>query len=97
MEQIMGKKNHSDGLWEFFIITFILMLSTWGVLAFFQMSVAGTANQEASTSILAMILYLVGGFTPSIAGFIMAYRQEGRAGFRDLWKRFTQFNLGFKW
>lgn len=97
MKQTIAKKNHSDGLWGFFAITFILMLSTWGILALFQMSVASTANQEASTSTLAMILYLIGGFTPSIAGFIMAYRQEGRAGLRDLWKRFTQFNLGFKW
>lgn len=97
MEQTVGKNNQTDGLWGFVITTFILMLSTWGVLAFFQMSVANTTNQEASTSALAMILYLVGGFTPSIAGFIMAYRQEGRAGLHDLWKRFTRFNLGIKW
>lgn len=73
------------------------MLLTWGVLAIFQMSVINTADTTTSTSPLAMTLLMLGGFTPSIAGWIMAYRQHGRDGLRDLWKRFTQFNVGIKW
>jgi len=91
------KRNRSDGLWGFFILTYVLMLLTWGVLAIFQMGVASSTSTDAPTSPLAMSLYFLGGFTPSIAGFVMAYRQHGRAGLRDLWKRSIQFNLGGKW
>ena len=90
-------EQKTDGLWAFFGLTYVMMLLTWGVLALFGMSVASTTNTEGSTSALAMTLYMIGGFTPSIAGFIMAHRMAGRAGTRDLWKRFMQFNLGAKW
>jgi hypothetical protein len=30
------------------------------------------------------VLFLLGGFTPSIAGVVMAWRVEGRDGLRDL-------------
>ena len=41
-----------------------------------------------------MVLYLLGGLTPSVAGLVMAYRVNGRAGLRSLWRRFRQVNLG---
>lgn len=97
MTNSISRKNKSDGLGAFFLLTFGLMLATWGVLALSGLSVASTTNTDAPTSTLAMVLYLLGGFTPSIAGFIMAYRQNGREGLRDLGKRFIQFNLGLKW
>lgn len=92
-----NNNTRSDGMWAFFILTFALMLLSWGALAIFQMPVASAANTDAPTSALAMALYFFGGFTPSIAGFIMTYRLNGRAGLRDMWKRFTQFDLRPKW
>ncbi len=88
---------NEDGMWSFFGLTYALMIVTWGVLALFQVSVASTTNTEGQTSAAAMIAYLLGGFSPSIAAFIMVYRMDGRAGVRQLWKRFTQFRLGRKW
>lgn len=90
-------QERSDGLWAFFALTYALTLLTWGALAVSQVSVASTANTTASTSASAMIPYLLGGFTPSIAAFIMVYRRQGRAGLADLWRRFRQFNLGARW
>jgi len=99
MNKITLSKNntHSDGMWAFFILTYVLMLLTWGALAIFQMPVASAANTDEPTSALAMALYFFGGFTPSIAGIVMTYRQQGRAGLRDMWKRLTQFNLSARW
>ncbi len=94
---ISTDKDRSDGLWSFFVLTFSLALLTWGVLAISQMNVASTANTAASTSPLAMILYLLGGFTPSIAGFVMAYRLQGRKGLGNMWQRFRQFNVAARW
>ena len=87
----------SDGLWAFFATTFVLTLIFWGIPAVLQMSVVNTADTSTETSLLAMLLLMLGGFTPSIAGIIMAYRVDKRAGLLDLWKRFLQFNLGSKW
>lgn len=89
--------SRTTELATFFILTYVLSFLTWGMLIIFKMPVANPSNPTAQTSALAMFLYMLGGFVPSIAGLIMAYRVNGRAGLRDMWKRFTQFNLGFKW
>lgn len=86
--------GHTAHLRGFIGLTFGLTLLTWGVLAVLQISVASAGNTDAQTSPLAMVLYLLGGLTPSIAGFVMAYRVNGRAGLRGLWRRFRQVNLG---
>jgi membrane protease YdiL (CAAX protease family) len=97
IDNTKNKEGRSDGLRGFFILTFALTLIFWGIPAVFQMSVVNTADTSTQTSPLAMVLLMLGGFVPSIAGFIMAYRVDKRAGLRDLWKRFLQFNLGAKW
>lgn len=90
--------NHqSSGVVAFFILTYVLTMLTWGVLVIFRMPVASSTSTDASTSTLAMVLYLVGGFTPTIAGIIMTYRLQGRAGLREMWQRFKQFKLGAMW
>jgi membrane protease YdiL (CAAX protease family) len=89
--------TQSDGIWGFFILTSVLTIIFWGIPAVFQMSVINTADTSTETTPLAMLLLMLGGFVPSIAGLIMAYRANKRAGLRDLWKRFLQFNLGAKW
>jgi membrane protease YdiL (CAAX protease family) len=83
--------------WLFFALTYVLMLLTWGVMAVFQMRAAAATDTDAPPSALGMVLFLLGGFTPSIAGAIMAWRVQGRDGLRDLWKRFVQFRLGGAW
>jgi len=99
MNNIANSTNNtrSNGLWTFFIMAYVLTFLTWGVLIVFQLPVANPADPTASTTVLAMILYFLGGFIPSIVGLIMAYRQQKRIGLRDMWNRFKQFNLGGKW
>jgi membrane protease YdiL (CAAX protease family) len=88
--------KHS-GPWLFFALTYVLMLLTWGVMAVFQMGAASATDTGAPPSAFGMVLFLLGGFSPTIAGAIMAWRVEGRDGLRDLWRRFIQFRLGGAW
>ena len=83
--------------WLFFALTYVLMLLTWGVMAVFQVRAAAVTDTGAPPSALGMVLFLLGGFSPTIAGAIMAWRVEGRDGLRDLWKRFVWFRLGGVW
>jgi len=62
MNNLTNSNNtRSDGMWAFFILTFVLMILTWGALAIFQMPVASAANTDAPTSALAMALYFLAG------------------------------------
>jgi len=94
-EQDTTAKHSSP--WLFFALTYVLMLLTWGVMAVFQMRAAAATDTDAPPSALGMVLFLLGGFTPTIAGAIMAWLVEGRDGLRDLWKRFVRFRLGGVW
>ena len=91
------ENGQRDGLWAFFILTYALMLLTWGVMTVLQMPGAAASGAGAPPSPAGLLLFLLGGFTPSIAGAILAWRTAGRGGLRDLWKRFIQFRLGRVW
>jgi membrane protease YdiL (CAAX protease family) len=92
-----NEDRRPDGLWAFFILTYVLMLLTWGVMAVFQMRAAAATDTSTPPSAFGMVLFLLGGFSPTIAGAIMAWRVQGRDGLRDLWKRAIQFRLGGVW
>jgi membrane protease YdiL (CAAX protease family) len=92
--------NHSNedkGLWSYFILTYIIMLLTWGVMVVFQIPGASATSTAAKVTPVGVLLLFLGGFSPSIAGAIMTWRVGGRTGLRELWKRTMQFNLGLKW
>jgi membrane protease YdiL (CAAX protease family) len=45
-----------------------------------------------------IIPYMLGGFGPMAAGFIMAFRLKGREGLRDLWMRMIDFrHISWGW
>ena len=91
------ENRKSDSPWIFFILTYILMFLTRGVMAVFQMQAAVATDTSTPPSAFGMVLFLLGGFSPTIAGAIMAWRVQGRDGLRDLWKRSVQFRLGGVW
>jgi len=91
------QNRKSDSPWAFFILTYVLMFLTWGVMAVFQMRAAAATDTSTPPSAFGMVLFLLGGFSPTIAGAGLAWRVQGRDGLRDLWKRFVQFRLGGAW
>jgi hypothetical protein len=63
-----NENRKSDGLWVFFVLTYVLMLLTWGVMAVFQMRAAAATDTSTPPSAFGMVLFLLGGFSPTIAG-----------------------------
>ena len=76
-------------IWIFFALTFFLTWVFWIPLAL--------SGRDVMAGPL-MIVLLVGGFGPSIAGIIMTYRTQNKEGRRDFWRRsinFKQISLGW--
>ena len=75
--------------WIFIALTYVLTWVFWIPLAL--------SGQDVMAGPLIIPLVL-GGFGPSIAGIIMTYRTQDRAGRRDFWRRsinFKQISLGW--
>ena len=76
-------------LWIFFALTFFLTWIFWIPLAL--------SGQDVMAGPL-MIILLLGGFGPSIAGIIMTYRTQDKSGRRDFWRRSVNFRqIGAIW
>ena len=87
-EQNATSAKHSSP-WPLFALAYVLTWIFWIPLA--------VSGQDAKGGPL-IILVLLGGVGPSIAGIIMTYRTQDREGRRDFWRRsisFKQISLGW--
>jgi hypothetical protein len=74
---------------KFFLLTFGITYGAWGLLILNK-----TPLDPSSPSFL---LFVLGGFAPSLAGLAMTALPDGRTGLRDLWQRTFRFRLGMRW
>jgi len=88
--------RNGDGLWQFFALTFVISLLTWGTMAVLGIPGGSVDPTVPPPSALGLLLLALGGFAPSIAGIALTARYEGATGVRDLWKRTLQVRLGWK-
>ena len=76
-------------LWSFFTLTFGLSWLCWVP--------AAISGQDVNASAWS-ILFILGGFGPSVAGVIMFYRNRNKEDRRYFWKRvfgFTRISSGW--
>jgi membrane protease YdiL (CAAX protease family) len=83
-----------DGLWVYFILTFVISWLAWGAMVVFGIPGGSVSPDHPAPPPGALALLALGGFGPSIAGVLMTWRHGGRAGVRALWKRCVSFRLG---
>jgi hypothetical protein len=89
--------RETKGLWAYFVLTYAMMLLTWGLMAAFQLPGAASASHTSAPAPDALVLFFLGGFTPSIAGIVMTWYRAGRRGLHDLCKRAIRFKFGWQW
>lgn len=87
--------NGNKGLWIYFVLTYAIALLTWGTMIVFQIPGAAAAT-AAKVSPVGILIMMLGGFSPSIAGIFMTWRFEGHL-LHDLWQRTKQVKFGWKW
>jgi membrane protease YdiL (CAAX protease family) len=75
---------------SFLVLTFALTWLPWGVLALSGQP----ANDPTSPRFL---LFLLGGFGPTLAGLLLTFFDERGAGLRRLWRSTRQIRFGLGW
>lgn len=81
----------------FFIITiFLSYFIFWGPIALFKVPTINLVDGVGGP-IWAIILFIIGGFIPSITGIVLSAIFEGKKGVWQLIKRAFQFKIGVKW
>lgn len=75
---------------KFFLLTFLLSWGAWGLLSW----LVPTGLDPSSPTYL---LFMLGGFGPTLVGIILTAIHEGRKGLGDLWRRTVRFRFGFQW
>ena len=75
----------------------LYLFLAYGLTWLFWIPVALT-RQDYQTSPILVAVVLLGVFVPGIAGIIMTYREQGREGGRDFWRRVFDFRrISLKW
>jgi membrane protease YdiL (CAAX protease family) len=83
-------------MWQFYVLTYGITLLTWGSMIILRMPGGSTDPSAPPPAPLALLLLVLGGFAPSIAGVVVTWRVQGTSGLRDLWQRLTRFALGWR-
>lgn len=81
----------------FFVLTLALsFLVFWGPIAYFKIPTVNLVDGPVGP-VWAIILFVVGGFVPSIAGIVLTGYYEGKTGVRNLLKSSVKFRFSTKW
>ena len=84
----------------FFLIAFGWTWFWWGLFIFDVLKMPagiGTPDVDLATAGPMLLIVIFSPFGPTIAGFVLTARTEGKAGVKRLWKRFWNRNLSWKW
>jgi membrane protease YdiL (CAAX protease family) len=93
----MPKSNAIKEALLFFSLTLGLSyLVFWGPLAVFQIPTISFVS-DTHGPVWAIVLFMLGGFVPSLTAFFLTWQQGGWADVKQLGKRALQFKIGGRW
>jgi membrane protease YdiL (CAAX protease family) len=84
-----------EAVWFFVLTLGLVFLIFWGPLAF--LGIPGANLSGASGPTWAVLLFVLGGFTPSSMALIMTWRIDGKEGLRLTMKRLSPRTVSLKW
>jgi len=89
MKDKVVNTTRCDNVWCFFLLAYTLSWIFW---------IPASLLRQESSALPIFVLYLLGGFGPSIAGVIMIDRSQDKIGQRDFLRRSFSFKLiGGRW
>ena len=84
----------------FFLIAFGWTWFWWALFIFDILKMPagiGTPDVDLGSAGPILLIVILSPFGPTIAGFVLTARTEGKAGMKRLWQRFWNRNLSWKW
>jgi hypothetical protein len=99
MQKGIQMNRHTAILEGFLFSAITLCLSYlvfWGPIALFRVPTISFVSNVRGP-IWAILLFLIGGFVPSLVAIILTRIREGTDGLKSLLKRCLQFRLGLRW
>ncbi len=88
--------NVLEGLLFTTITLCLSYLVFWGPIALFKVPAISFVSNVRGP-IWAIILFLLGGFVPSVVAIVLSRIREGTDGLKSLLRRCLQFRLGLRW
>lgn len=81
----------------FFVLTLILcFLVFWGPIALFKIPTVNMVDGPVGPT-WAILLFVIGGFVPSIAGIALTGYYDGKAGVQNMLKSSVRFGFSIRW
>lgn len=89
------KKNIKEVVIYFAIVIGLSFLVFWGPIALLKVPTVNLVDGEMGPA-WAIILFIIGGFVPSIVGIILTAKYEGKEGVKKLLKQSIKIKIGCK-
>lgn len=86
-------RNFREGLIFIVIVLGLSYLIFWGPVAILKLRTANLVEGRIY-NIPAFILFLTGGFVPSLTGIVLTYQKEGKQGLKELFRSAINIKIG---
>jgi membrane protease YdiL (CAAX protease family) len=87
-------RNHKEALLFGGIVLGLSLFIFWGPIAFLKLRAANLIEGRIYNT-PAFILFLLGGFVPSVTGIVLTYFIEGKTGLKNLFRSALNVKIGF--
>ena len=91
----MFKKEVKEVIVFFTAVIGLSYLVFWGPIALLKVPTVNLVDGEMGP-IWAIVLFIIGGFVPSIVGIMLTAKYEGREGVKKLFKQSIKVKIGYK-
>lgn len=91
----MLKKDSKEVIIYFLLVIILSYFVFWGPIALLKVPTINLIDNEMGP-IWAIILFIIGGFVPSIVGILLTAKYEGRKGIKELFKQSIKVKIGYK-
>ena len=88
-------KNLKQSLIFFSLVLGLTFFVFWGPIALFKIPTVNLV-QGGRGPVWAIILFVLGGFVPSLTGIYLTYYYEGTTGLKKMFKKAIDFKMGSK-
>ena len=92
----MEKRLRKEVAVFFVLILALSFLAFWGPIAYIKIPTVNLVDGPVGPA-WAIILFIIGGFVPSITGIALTGYYEGKIGVRNLLKSSVRFGFSIKW